>query len=210
MSTRKNTSARKRPSAPATTGTIRHDGWTVRRQATFLQALASTHSVKEAAKAAGMSRQSAYGLRARLKGEPFDFAWSAALQCRFDALAEAAVERALNGVEVPHYYRGELIGTSRRYDERLTVALLAMREHLRSTAPTSAHPAALYRPDAFGDLLMRVEDGPQTWDEEIAADWAEAEEPDPIELEAEPAQAERGEAGHTGLPTHLPSPLRDL
>ena len=42
----------------------RHDGWTVQRQATFLRELAASHSVKKAAEAAGMSRQSAYGLRA--------------------------------------------------------------------------------------------------------------------------------------------------
>ncbi|MEE4537708.1 MAG: hypothetical protein V2J51_04355, partial [Erythrobacter sp.] len=108
----------------------RHDGWTPARQATFLRALASTQSVAKAARAAGMSRQSAYGLRARLKGEPFDLAWHAAMRCRFDALAEAAMERALNGVEVPHFHKGELIHTSRRFDERLTVALLAMRDRL--------------------------------------------------------------------------------
>ena len=44
-----------------------------------------------------MSRQSAYALRARLKGEPFDRAWQAALLNRFDALAEAAMERVEQG-----------------------------------------------------------------------------------------------------------------
>lgn len=100
----------------------RHDGWSPSRQATFLRALAATHSVSHAAAQAGMSRQSAYALRARLKGEPFDLAWHAALRCRLDALAEAALERALHGVEVQHFYHGELTHTSRRYDERLTVA----------------------------------------------------------------------------------------
>ncbi|MBX7539574.1 hypothetical protein [Qipengyuania sphaerica] len=147
----------------------RHDGWTVQRQALFLRELASSHSVARAARAAGMSRQSAYGLRARLKGEPFDLAWTAALRCRFDALAEAAMERALNGVEVPHFYRGELVGTSRRYDERLTVALLAMRESFRRPPVHSAHPAAAYKPHDFGPLLERVETGPETWAEEIYA-----------------------------------------
>ena len=40
----------------AITPTIRHDGWTVQRQATFLRELAASQSVKKAAKAAGMSR----------------------------------------------------------------------------------------------------------------------------------------------------------
>lgn len=149
-----------------TAQTTRHDGWTPERQATFLTALASSHSVAQAARQAGMSRQSAYVLRARLKGEPFDLAWHAALRCRFDALAEAALERALNGVEVPHFYKGELVGTSRRYDERLTVALLMMRDSFLPRRAPSTHPASDYDPDDFGALVDRVEQGPATWEEE--------------------------------------------
>ncbi|MBV7258044.1 hypothetical protein [Erythrobacter crassostreae] len=140
--------------------------WTPERQSAFLTALASTHSVTQAARAVGMSRQSAYALRARLKGEPFDLAWHAALHCRFDALAEAALERALHGVEVPHFYQGELIHTSRSYNERLTVSLLAMRERLGPPRPRSNHPAFGYGPQDFGALVERVEHGPETWDEE--------------------------------------------
>jgi hypothetical protein len=150
---------------------FRHDGWSPARQATFLCALASTQSVSEAARAVGMSRQSAYGLRARLKGEPFDHAWSAALRCRIDALAEAALERALNGVEVPHFHRGELIHTSRKFDERLTVALLAMRERFGLPRPRQSHPAAQYGPEDFGRLLERVEQGPETWDEGLREEY---------------------------------------
>ncbi len=140
--------------------------WTPQRQAVFLSALAASHSVAQAARHAGMSRQSAYALRARLKGEPFDLAWHAALRCRFDALAEAALERALHGVEVPHFHKGELIHTSRRYDERLTVALLAMRERFAAPRFPSTHAAFAYRDNDFGPLVHRVEHGPETWDEE--------------------------------------------
>lgn len=150
----------------ASTISSRTDGWTPERQSAFLKALAGTHSVAEAAKAAGMSRQSAYKLRARLKGEPFDLAWHAALQCRFDALAEAAMERALKGVEVPHFYKGELVHTSRKYDERLTIALLMMQDRLKPARARSTHPASGYGAADFGALLNRVEHGPETWDEE--------------------------------------------
>ena len=167
MSTDKSTAL---TTTPVTRPIQRHDGWTIERQSTFLRALAASHSVKKAAKAAGMSRQSAYGLRARLKGEPFDLAWNAALRCRFDALAEAAMDRALNGVEVPHFYKGELIGTSRRYDERLTVALLAMQERFRGPHRYGGHPADMYEPQDFGPLLERVESGPETWRDEIFAE----------------------------------------
>jgi molybdenum-dependent DNA-binding transcriptional regulator ModE len=56
------------------------DRWNKFKMAKFLQRLAATHSVSAAARSVGMSRQSAYKLRARLKGEPFDIAWEAAFR----------------------------------------------------------------------------------------------------------------------------------
>jgi len=157
----------------------RHDGWTRARQACFLRELAATHCVSAAASAAGMTRQSAYKLRNRLKGEPFDIAWQAAFRRQYDALAEAVVERAIHGVEVPHFHKGELIHVSRRYDERAAVALLALRERL-------AVPAFCYRAEDEGietddleTLVARVEYGDELWhdvehpDEEEPAEEAE-------------------------------------
>lgn len=100
--------------------------WTTRKMTEFIRALAASHSVSEAARSVGMSRQSAYRLRSRLKGLAFDTAWDEAFCHSYGNLPQAALERALFGTEVPHYYKGELIGTSRRYDERLTVALLKL------------------------------------------------------------------------------------
>lgn len=158
---------------PETSAVTRHDGWTAKRQAAFLRELAATHNVSAAAQAVGMSRQSAYKLRARLQGEPFDKAWDAAFQTRFDALAEAALERAMNGVEVPHYCNGELVGTSRKYDERLTLALLAMKRDLLRPKPSHYDPASLYESGDLAGLIERVEEGPEHWrstlDEEIEA-----------------------------------------
>lgn len=162
---------------PATTDTDRHDGWTPQHQAAFLRELAATHNVSTAAKAVGMSRQSAYRLRARLRGMPFDKAWEAAFVTRFDVLAEAALDRALNGVEVPHYHKGELIGTSRRFDERLTVALLAMRAGFVRPSPPDWEPAAAFEPDDVGPLCDRVERGPEHWLEDSDEE-AEARFPD--------------------------------
>jgi len=146
----------------------RADGWTPRKQAQFLETLASTHSVSAAAREVGMSRQSAYQLRARLRGQPFDLAWDAAFRTAFDALKEAAMERALNGVEVPHFHKGELVHISRRYDERLTIALLAMRPSTHRPTLPSWHPANDYARDDFPALLTRVAQGPETWIEEEA------------------------------------------
>lgn len=173
----------------------RHDGWTRERQVIFLRELAASHSVSRAARAAGMGRTSAYALRARLKGEAFDLAWHAALQCRFDALAEAALDRALNGVEVPHFHKGELIHTSRRFDERLTIALLAMRERLGPPPVLPTHPASAYSPHDFGSLLERVARGPDTWDEERIAEYVRLQEEYETAKEEEEGDFDEDEAG---------------
>lgn len=147
----------------------RHARWTPEKMVVFLKALAASRNVTKAAREAGMDRSSAYRLRAKYKGEPFDLAWEAAMSCQIDAVADADIERALNGVEVPHFYKGELIHTSRKYDERLTIALLSLREKRRPTYMPQSHPASAYQPDGtgseFGRLLNRIERGPQKWDE---------------------------------------------
>jgi hypothetical protein len=57
----------------------RRDGWTIERQADFLGMLAETGSVIGACEAVGISRKSAYRLRARPGAESFAAAWDAAL-----------------------------------------------------------------------------------------------------------------------------------
>ena len=149
------------PDAPADTTPkpARHDSWPLDTQAAFLRALSATHSVSEAARSVGKSRQSAYRLRSRLKGQPFDLAWEVAFHHSYDVLAHAALERALNGVEVPIFFQGEQVGSYRRFDERLTVALLQ-----RFTAggnPLFGRLAPLAERHArdFEALLARVEAG---------------------------------------------------
>jgi hypothetical protein len=156
--------------APQSTAltTTRCDGWTPARQVEFLSAMAAGHSVAEAARMVGRSRASAYALRARLRGEPFDRAWHAAIRCQFDALLEAAMERALNGVEVPHMHKGEVVHTSRRYDERLTIALLAMRSRFGPHGKGRGLADA-YDLEDLNALLDRVAFGTETWDEETEA-----------------------------------------
>jgi len=139
--------------------------WDRQKMADFLRMLAATHSVSQAAASVGMSRQSAYKLRARLKGEPFDIAWETAFRHGYDNLAHAALDRALNGVEVPHYHKGELVGTSRRYDERLTVALLMMRNRFGSPTAGRFGAAVEYMSEHWDELLERVECGDLDWDE---------------------------------------------
>jgi hypothetical protein len=144
----------------------RGDRWTKWKMAEFLRQLAATHSVSAAAKAVGMHRRSAYKLRARLKGQPFDIAWEAAFRHGYDELAHAALELALEGEEVPHYYQGELKATHRKRSPQLMVQLLKMRN--REGAPMLGRygAAAEYWGEHWDELLERIETGAVDWSDE--------------------------------------------
>ena len=142
------------------------DRWTKAKMAQFLRVLAAHQCVAAAARAVGMSRQSAYKLRNRLKGEPFDIAWEAAFQHGYDALHQAALERALHGVEEPVFHAGEQVGTRRRFDERLTVFLLARRNAQGAQRLSRYGAAAEFWSDRWEKMLELVEHGPVVWEDE--------------------------------------------
>lgn len=61
----------------------------------------------------------------------FRAAWENALALAIRRISDGAFSRALHGVVVPHYYKGEVVGEHRRYDERLTMFLLRYRDPMR-------------------------------------------------------------------------------
>jgi hypothetical protein len=75
-----------------------------------------------------MSAQSAYVQRRR--DEQFARTWAAAMRLARDHCEQVLGDRAIEGVEEPIYYRGELVGTRRRYDTRLLLAHLARLDRL--------------------------------------------------------------------------------
>jgi hypothetical protein len=105
----------------------RHNGWTPDRQLEFIEALADGGCVEQAARAVGMSRNSAYALRRRPDAQAFRLAWDAATDNAVARLADAALSRAIHGVAVPVFHEGEQVGERRHYDERLTMFLLRYR-----------------------------------------------------------------------------------
>jgi len=102
--------------APST----RHDGWTGARVTQFLDHLATDGSVRAACGRVGMSREAAYKLRRR--DAVFARAWNAALVLAREAAAEVLENRAIHGVEEQIWFRGELVGTRRKFDSRLLLA----------------------------------------------------------------------------------------
>ena len=110
--------------APVPRGAVRYDGWTPERQRAFVKALAETGSVRHAAQAVGMAETGAYQLRLAPGGEGFAKAWADALSVGVARLGDVALERALNGVPVPIFHRGEQVGEKRRYNDRLLMWVL--------------------------------------------------------------------------------------
>ena len=128
----------------------RHDGWTPERQRAFIDALADTGSVKHAAHRINMSQVGAYYLRRQPGAESFRAAWNAALDHGVQNLADAALDRALEGVPVPIMYKGEQVAERRVYNDRLTMFML--RHHmpgkygeLKPLAPGTKHPDTVAR-----------------------------------------------------------------
>ncbi len=129
----------------------RHDGWTPTRQVAFIEALAATACVEEAARHVGMSREAAYALRRHPGAYSFRQAWELALDHGISRLADAALGRALHGTATPIFYKGEQIGERRRYDEKLTMFLLRYRDPCRYGAWRDRTPH-----HAGGDKAQRL------------------------------------------------------
>jgi hypothetical protein len=127
---------------------IRHDGWTPERKTRFLDHLAHEGSVRSACSRVGMSREAAYQLRRR--DALFARAWNAALVLACEASAEVLECRAIHGIEEEIWYRGERVGTRRKYDSRLLLAHMARLDRI------AADERAGKDAGRFDELLARV------------------------------------------------------
>jgi hypothetical protein len=127
----------------------RHDGWTPERQQGFIAALIATGSVKAAAHAVNMTPEGAYALRRHPQATSFRKAWEQALAAGVQRLEDLAMDRALNGQDVPVYSYGKLVGTRRVYNDRLIMFLL------RNRAPARFARTEAKGPDAVAKMQER-------------------------------------------------------
>ena len=162
----------------------RHDGWLPETRVKFLEALARTGNVQASAYYVQLSRQSAYDLRRR--DPDFARAWRAALVLARDVAEDALQERAIEGIEEPVYYHGEVVGMRRRYDSRLLLAHLARLDKIAEEIPAQRGAAR------FEEMLEAIRTGADTapliatpTDEELATAAARAEAPPPAEEEGD-------------------------
>lgn len=104
----------------------RRDGWSPERQRGFILRLALSGSVAASAGAVGMSKRSAYTLRARPEAASFAAAWDKAASWGVGARMDFALERAIAGDVRPVFYRGRRCGERVQYSHGLTIAVLNM------------------------------------------------------------------------------------
>lgn len=112
----------------------RSNGWSPEVQRAFIEALADTGSVAAACRRVHRSEVGAYLLRRHPEARQFRKAWQAALDLGVQKIEDVAMDRALNGVEVPVYAFGRIIGTRRVYNDRLLMFMLRNRAPKRFAA----------------------------------------------------------------------------
>lgn len=128
----------------------RNDGWTKVRQQGFILCLALGATVALAAGAVGMTRKSAYRLRARPGAESFAASWDKAAGWGRDRTLDVALERALHGQDYPIVRGGRVVGHIHRHDNRLAMALLGAMDRRIAARPLDP---------ALDDALYRLYDG---------------------------------------------------
>jgi hypothetical protein len=74
-----------------------------------------------------MSQGGVYYLRRQPGAESFRKAWEKALELGVQRIEDVAMDRALNGVEVPVYSYGKLVGTRRTHNDGLLMFMLRNR-----------------------------------------------------------------------------------
>jgi len=94
-----------------------------KKRRVFLEVLAKTGRVAEAARAVGYT-DTATLQQYRRNDEEFAEAWEHALESAAHVLEEEAVRRAIEGVLEPVYYKGEVAGYKTNHSDSLLMFLL--------------------------------------------------------------------------------------
>lgn len=130
----------------------RADGWSEARQCGFLAALYVTGSVAAAARSVGMSRESAFRLRARQGAKSFARAWDRVLAPPGSGHVPRAAEdfrkvtlfelnrRLATDLVQPVIYRGRMTAIRRKPDDSALFRLLRRAGH--ACAPRAEEDAA--------------------------------------------------------------------
>ncbi|MFZ4380634.1 MAG: hypothetical protein ACOYO0_01550 [Sandarakinorhabdus sp.] len=130
-----------------------HNGWTAARQQRFLEHLALHGNVSAAARAAEMTKQSAYWLRRQPYAGDFAAAWDAALADTGRQIEDMALERLLAGEEEVIERDGVPVAVRRRpADVRLLLFYLKRQDRRAAEREKSRIP-----PDSASVAKLRAE-----------------------------------------------------
>lgn len=158
----------------------RIDGWTPERIRIFLVSLAQCGVVGDAARAAGMSKQSAYAFRNSARGRDFEVGWRAAHLLARRQLGDELLSRALHGCVEVLTRGGEVIGERHRHDNRLAMAVLTRLDTL-ANSQNQADEAPILAAEEFEAYVAAVCTGPghaaAFLEERSARPWQDFEEP---------------------------------
>lgn len=127
----------------------RSDGWTPAARKGFLRLVAEHGRVSDACLCVGLSRQSAYSLRAR---DPlFALGWDAACQMARMPLADRLYEQAVDGITDTITRDDGSIVTRHRLDSRLSIAVLGRLDRRcdKAVEAGSRHLGAIAHWDEF-------------------------------------------------------------
>lgn len=138
----------------------RHDGWTARRRAAFLQALAASCNVSRAAAAVDMSASGARQLRAR-DGE-FSRLWEEALENGYHRLEDELLARALGQVHDADNPVGDDTEAREKaeagpFDPALAMQVLKMRDGAGRGRARKAPPRAT-QAEVDAELMKRLDE----------------------------------------------------
>lgn len=143
-----------------------HNGWTQDRQQRFLEHLALHGNVSAAARAAEMTKQSAYWLRRQPHSADFAAAWDAALADTGRQIEDMALERLMMGEEEVIERDGVAVAVRRRpADARLLLFFLKRQERRATERETRRIP-----PDSASVAKLRAEIIALTSGEDESAD----------------------------------------
>lgn len=126
-----------------------------------------------------MASEGAYALRRADEAESFRNAWCAAQSHGIQRLTDIAIDRAIEGVPVPVFHKGEQVGEKRWYNDRLLMFLL--KHHLPGhygtppLNPGTRHPETIAR-EAAENCPVCKQRAEEAGDEEPEYDDAAMEE----------------------------------
>lgn len=94
-----------------------------RKRKVFIKVLSKCGSVSAAAKACGHQDTSTFQ-RYRRDHEDFADEWSEALEAAANVLEDEAIRRAVDGVLEPTFYKGDIVGHTRKHSDTLMMFML--------------------------------------------------------------------------------------